>query len=109
MSMVEQYEQIYNNLKAGARYGEYYALKYPAFHVALYINSSGKWICWHNGGSSANKNTLKDLIWIISVIFNRTPEQFVHDFSIYSDEDFSEWEKISNAQNTTEYRKWDRQ
>lgn len=42
----------------------------------LYI-TAGNYIGWNNAGSSANKNTLKDLQWILDNIFHKTAADFV--------------------------------
>jgi hypothetical protein len=34
------------------------------------------YFCWSNYGSSANRATLDELAWIITVIFETTPSQF---------------------------------
>lgn len=70
---------IYDLLKKGGRFGKYnYKMRFPYFDANIYpVYSRGVYyIGWHNYGSSANKFTKKDLLWIITEIFNTTPEQF---------------------------------
>lgn len=99
-------EQIYKNLQDGKMYGYYYAMRFPDFHVCLTVDDSKKYIRWNNYGCSAKENTLSDLKWIITNIFEKTPEQFTSEYSIYDEGKFEEWEAIANSQNTSEYRKW---
>lgn len=75
--------RIYNNIQAGKIYGEYWLnVKYPFFSEVLY-KTCGNYIGWTHYGSSANKNTKKELAWIISVIFDTTPEEFEKMYVIY--------------------------
>ena len=98
---------IYDNLQNGKEYGYYYAMRYPVFNTCLWTDNEKKYIYWKYYGRSANENTIESLSWIISTIFDSTPEQFVEKFQIYSEEKFREWEQIADAQNTTEYRRWE--
>lgn len=71
---------IYNDLNNGFRYGKdfiYPDIKYPFFDCVLYITNFNN-IGWSHYGSSANKNTLKNLFWIITVIFKLTPTEFLN-------------------------------
>lgn len=76
-------ETIYNELNAGAVYGRditQYASgkkpRFPYFDANLYITPAG-FIGWTHYGSSANKNTIHDLEWILENIFETTPEEFL--------------------------------
>lgn len=51
-----------------------------------------KYICWRHFGESANKFRLTDLKWVIEVIFRTTPEQFLFDYTTYS-----EWKRIDKC------------
>lgn len=74
---MEVLKTIYNNLQNGKVYGRMFnKCKYPYFNIVLYKTIDG-FIGWKNYGSSANKNTLKELEWIIKVIFHCTPEEFI--------------------------------
>lgn len=99
-------QEIYNNLQDGKQYGYYYAMRFPGFHTVLYVDKFKKYIHWCNFGESANKNTLKELKWILEVIFHISPENFLEKFEVYDSKKFEEWEAIANSQNTEEYRKW---
>lgn len=79
--------RIFDNLQNGAVYGhdrlswrcdypEKNLAGKPMFTTALYKHYCKPIFCWTNYGSSANKATKKDLLWIISCIFDMTPEQF---------------------------------
>lgn len=75
-------KQIYWNLHNGIVYGKYITdVKYPYFDECLYLHPWQNCICWHNYGSSANNDTEKDLLWIITTIFETTPEQFIKDYT----------------------------
>ena len=80
--------KIMHNLKQGRNYGyfmfwNYYhdcPMRFPMFMWNLGYDKYAHVIRWRNAGSSANKATLKDLEWIITVIFETTPIQFLHDY-----------------------------
>ena len=76
-------DRIYNNIQAGKMYGVYRLdVKYPFFSEALYkINS--EFIGYSSYGSSATKNTKEWLNWIITMIFETTPEEFEKMYVIY--------------------------
>ena len=79
--------RIFDNLMAGAVYGhdrlswrddfpEKAIAGKPMFTTALYKHYRKPIFCWSHYGSSANKATKKDLLWIITQVFDLTPEQF---------------------------------
>ena len=80
--------QIMNDLKAGYRYGvdrswDFYhncPYRFPYFSTAICLSEDGEYIRWTHAGSSANKATLKDLEWIITVIFDTTPIDFLREY-----------------------------
>lgn len=52
--------------------------KYFAPIEELSISGDNHFICWHNGGSSAVKNTEEDLAWTLEKIFDGAkPEDFI--------------------------------
>lgn len=83
-------EELYDGLNRGAKY---ILKKELEVHVELYkrgrlryfvpscnlsCDEAYKYICWHNGGSSANSNTLESLKWLLEVIFEgAAPDDFV--------------------------------
>ena len=82
---------IWDNLMAGGVYG--YVFHSPGlrftdygytFNTSLYYDNRKKLFFWHNYGSSANKATIKDLAFIITVIFNMTPPEFEKRFLLES-------------------------
>ena len=83
-------QEIYDNLQAGISYGEdmdkehHSWITYPYFDAVLYrIENNGRGepcIGWRHYGSSANPNTIEDLNWIITTIFEMTPEEFVQKY-----------------------------
>ena len=83
----EALSRIFDNLQTGAVYGhdrlswrcdypEKSIAGKPMFTTALYKDYLKPIFHWRCYGSSANKATKKDLLWIITQIFDITPEQF---------------------------------
>lgn len=75
---------IMDALKSGKIYG-----KTEHGHMGDYFQwklcKIDKFIYWRHFGQSANRCTLKDLEWIIRVIFGTTPEKFMTEYEcIYS-------------------------
>jgi hypothetical protein len=98
-------KEIYNNLQAGITYGEdmdkehHSWINYPYFNAVLYLtaNSPGsaeEVIGWRHYGSSANKNTEKDLKWILDKIFNMTPTEFLQKYIKSTDSKLEEAEEF---------------
>lgn len=57
--------------------------RFPYFHAVLSYGKdyNGENIFrWTHYGSSANRATLKDLKWIITVIFKTTPSRFLQEY-----------------------------
>lgn len=82
MKYSDALKRIYKNINAGKSYGyNVVNVQYPYFSDVLYKTRSG-FIGWTRYGSSANKNTLKELQWIITVIFKTTPEDFEKAYTI---------------------------
>ena len=79
--------QIYSNLQKGLYY--YETKKCP--HNEWYYDSIVLWVTQHNNigwehyGRAANKNTKKDLKWIIEEIFELTPEEFINKYKLSED------------------------
>ena len=84
MSRKEALQEIRKNLLDGKRYARWfdYGVKYPFWDVKLYYNRIKKLWCWQNYGSSANKATLRELEWIITVIFKMSPAEFVKTYTV---------------------------
>lgn len=77
-------EAIYKNLQNGGVYGHMITnVRYPYFKWNLYLTSK-IYIGWTNAGSSANKNTLEDLAWIIKTIFETSPSGFIRRYELRS-------------------------
>ena len=78
---------IYRNLKHGIRYGKYNFYDYyncrpfPFPYFCVNLARRGNLLSWTHYGSSAEKFTLKDLEWIITVIFNTSPIDFLRDYT----------------------------
>lgn len=68
---------IYENINSGKVYGYMFTnCRYPFFDTVLSVSENNKYIRWQHYGSSANKNTIKELQWLIETIFKTTPEEF---------------------------------
>ena len=98
-------KEIYNNLQAGITYGEdmdrehHSWINYPYFNAVLYLianspTSTEEVIGWRHYGSSANKNTEKDLKWILDNIFNMTPTEFTSKYIKSTDSKLKEAEEF---------------
>ena len=74
-------EIIYNNLQNGYSYGKYrYNVMFPYFDIVLSLDATKTFIRWRHFGSSANRNTIEELQWILSEIFKMTPEEFEDEY-----------------------------
>ena len=70
-------DRIYENINRGYGYGRFvHNVRFPYFHTCLSVSENGEFIRWEHFGSSANKNTKKELQWIIETIFETTPGEF---------------------------------
>lgn len=73
--------QIFNEINNGKVFGYMMNnVKYPFFNPVLYLTNGG-FIGWTNFGSSANKNTIKDLEWILDNIFCMTADEFLSTYT----------------------------
>ena len=83
--------QIRDNLKSGKsygkdifRYGNGTRPTFPYFATAIsYKPQPGRhpgYFCWTHAGSSANRATLEELKWLITVIFKMTPSEFCAEY-----------------------------
>ena len=81
-------KKLFAALQAGESFGKisYWdyssgrPFRYLMFNTALQKHYCKNIICWTNYGSSANKNTLKDLRWILETIFNTTATEFLKEY-----------------------------
>ena len=72
-------KEIYKNINSGKKYGYVMEnVKYPFFAAVLSANE--QYIYWQHFGSSANKNTMESLAWILKNIFKLTPEEFLEKY-----------------------------
>lgn len=77
--------RIYQNLQSGFQYGtNINNARYPYFHCVLSISPTKQFIRYNNFGSSACKNTINDLSWIIETIFKTTAEEFEKQYTIHN-------------------------
>ena len=81
-------ELIWQKLQDGETFGEIlpHRLGGTFFWDVLSVSPVGKkYIRWRHYGYSANKNTKKDLKWILSEIFKMPPEEFMQKYTTYTD------------------------
>lgn len=78
--------ELMDNLMTGLNYGKDYdsgnfkECRYPYFHTNLCIDWKHQYIHYNHYGSSARKVSLKDLHWIIRVIFKMKPSEFIAEY-----------------------------
>lgn len=80
---------IYDKLREGEAFGliDKHRLGGTYFWDVLWADN--EYIHWRHFGISANKLSLQNLKWIITNIFKTTPEQFLFNYTTYS-----EWKRI---------------
>lgn len=70
---------IMKELRTGKVYGKTCEGRIkPYFWFVMY--KDGNLIHWRHFGESSNRCNLKDLKWIIKVIFKTTPEKFIEEY-----------------------------
>lgn len=68
-------DRIYSRLNSGKVYGEYLTnVRFPCFYPCL--SCDGDFIHWRHFGTSANRNSRKELAWILEVIFQMSAVDF---------------------------------
>lgn len=68
-------DRIFDRLNSGRVYGVFLTnVRFPCFYPVL--SCDGQFIYWRIYGSSANKNSLKALAWILENVFKKSPEEF---------------------------------
>lgn len=77
---------IYEGIKKGTVYGkiEEHRLGGTYFWDVLGKSLSGN-IWWRHAGSSCNKMSKKELAWILSVIFEMSPAEFLAQHTTYAE------------------------
>ena len=81
-------EKLYKMINDGEIFGEVlpHRLGGTFFWDVMSVSPVGKkYIRWTHYGSSANKNTIKDLAWILSEIFKMTAEEFMVKYTTYAE------------------------
>ena len=70
--------KIYSDLQDGYSYGkDLDDTTFPIFWEVLSVDPFHRYIRWRYFGSSANKNTIEELSWVLEVIFEKTPTEFL--------------------------------
>lgn len=82
------FNTIYENINKGANYGTIDKPLNPVLDyvtsVRISISPDKKYIRYSHYGSSATKNTKKDLEWILETIFKMNPSEFIKAYTITS-------------------------
>lgn len=83
---------IYDKLIAGESFGLIgkHRLGGTYFWDVLYYDRN--YIQWRYYGSGANKASLENLKWILSNIFELSPEEFLYKYTTHN-----EWKRINNC------------
>lgn len=77
--------EIFNNLEKGIKYGKDVTnVTYPYFSKVLYKTMCGN-IGYSRYGSSAVKMTLSELAWVIMVMFEMTPAEFITEYKPHTE------------------------
>ena len=76
---------IYNKLIDGEIFGSIRKSSLGGTYFWDVLSSNGKYIRWTHYGSSANKATLEELRWILTEIFEMTPEEFLFEYTTYNE------------------------
>lgn len=73
-------EYIYNELHTGRVFGKHHLnVNYPYISADLYLTDGG-YIGYSHFGSSAVKDNIPALEWVIRNIFDITPEKFLESY-----------------------------
>ena len=86
------YKLIYSMLLSGESFGTINQFRLGGTYFHDVLSTDKTYIRWTHYGSSANKTSLENLKWILTNIFKTTPEQFLLDYTTYS-----EWKRINNC------------
>lgn len=81
MNNKQALDTIYSNLKNGMIYAYWLDnVRFPMYFYVIRYDRIKKLFYWSNYGNSANKATKKDLLWIITVIFEMCPIDFIEKY-----------------------------
>lgn len=80
---------IYDKLIAGEIFGKIEQHRLGGTYFWEVLSSDDKYIHWRHYGSSANRLSLTGLRWILTEIFEMTPEEFLYEYTTYN-----EWKRI---------------
>lgn len=83
---------IFDKLLEGVCFGEIREHRMGGTYFWEVLGIHNKYIAWRHYGSSANKITLGSLKWIIEVIFQMTPEEFLFKYTTNN-----EWKHIDSC------------
>ena len=83
---------IYANLLKGEAFGRIEKHRMGGTYFWDVLSADNQYIYWRNYGSSANRLSVKNLEWILKNIFRMTPEEFLFEYTTYT-----EYRRIDNA------------
>jgi hypothetical protein len=81
---------IFNNLKAGKVYATFYSnVRFPCYYYNIIYNRVKNIFYFSHYGESAVAATKEKLAWVIEVIFNCTPEEFIARYECVTAEEYN--------------------
>lgn len=93
---MSSFKFIYDKLRAGEIFGKIDEHNQGGTYFWDVLRADNEYIYWTHAGSSANKLSFQNLKWILTTIFKTTPEQFLFDYTTYS-----EWKRINSCYELT--------
>ena len=76
--------ELFNRLNAGEVFVEILPHRLGGTFFWQVLSADSRFIYWRHYGSSANKNKLESLAWILENIFNMTAEEFLSKYTTRS-------------------------
>ena len=83
---------IFDNLKSGKVYATYYKdVRFPCYYYNIIFDRAKNLFFYNHYGSSAVKATKERLSWLINVIFDCSPEEFIARYDCVTREQYNEF------------------
>ena len=76
---------IFQKLLEGEVFGKIDKYRLGGTYFWDVLSANSQYIYWRHYGESANKTSLQNLKWILMEIFKMTPEQFLFNYTTYSE------------------------
>lgn len=105
-------KEIFNNVNDGKSYGETIKdSRFPAFWEVLTLSPNKEYIRYRHYGSSAVKNDIRELVWVLSTIFQMTPSEFINNYDCKTEDeiiDILDRREVNEGlgSEVDEYQKW---